>query len=72
MSDFTRTLETAAHAEQTAKLLRRAVGRAGSSWCNDAKALEALAERYTDYAAGLRAMVETEEPAPDPEQAALL
>lgn len=69
---FSRTLQTAEDADGVARLLTRAAARVTGLHPDRAR-LEALAERYTDYAAALRetATDARVEPA-DPEQAALL
>ncbi len=69
MSEFNRTLQTAADAEGTARLLHRVAEDVRGF--SDRLRLQALAQRYTDYAAALRETV-TETPAdPEADQRAL-
>lgn len=70
---FTRTLQTAADADGTASLLRRAAKRSKAvGLYDDGRRLDLLAERYTDYAAALRETAATEPEEPAPDQAVLL
>jgi hypothetical protein len=71
MSDFSRTLQTASDAEGTAKMLRRIAEGRGTIHRLDVQRLEALAQRYTEYAAALRETV-VEDPAPELDQPALI
>ncbi len=75
MSDgFSRTLQTADHAEGVARLLTRAADRAKKEWLlSDAERLRHLAGRYTDYAAALRETAAgAQDVGAEPEQGALL
>lgn len=69
---FSRTLQTADDADGIEALLLRAARDVRS--LADTRRLEALAQRYRDYAAALRESVTEDEPAPAPapEQGALL
>lgn len=69
---FSRTLQTAADADGIERLLLRAADRLKGGLHADRPRLIALAERYRDYAAALRASVADDEPAPASEQRALL
>lgn len=70
MSDFSRTEKTARSAEHISRLLQRVAKDVRGF--GDRQSLLHLAERYSDYAAALRAVVAGREPEPDPDQPALL
>lgn len=69
-SGFQRTLQTAADAEATARLLARVALEARSY--RDKTALEALGQRYSDYAAALRETAAGEPAEAPDDQVALL
>lgn len=67
---FARTLQTAASAQANAALLERVAKEVRSR--SDADRLNALAERYRDYAAALRETAADLEPENDPDDQPML